>query len=89
MAAARLVFASGAAVTGVVPGHHPFGFFAGLGSLTLRLAGISHVKDPGQAVAPEDYPAAGRQITAVVLIAVDLEHQVHLGIRPSDLRPPP
>src|SRR5205809_259718 len=35
-----------------------------------------------------DYPAAGRQITAVVLIAVDLEHQVHLGIRPSDLRPP-
>jgi hypothetical protein len=85
-AAARSVFASGAAVTGVVPSHHPFGFFVDLGNLALGLAGISHVKGSGQAVTPEDYPAAGREITAVVLIAVDLQRQVHLSTRPSDLK---
>jgi hypothetical protein len=47
-AAARSVFASRAAVTGVVPSHHPFGFFVDLGSLALGLAGISHVKDPAR-----------------------------------------
>ena len=85
-AAARSGFTSGAAITGIVLSHHPFGFFVDLGSPVVGLVEISHVKDPDQAVVPEDYPAVGQEVTAVVLMAVDLQRQVHLSIRPSDLK---
>lgn len=85
-AAVRSIFASGVAVKGVVLSRHQFGFFVDLGSPALGLVQISHVKDPGQAVGPADYPAFGREITVVVLTAVDRQRQVHLSIRPSDLK---
>lgn len=84
-AAARLAFADGAVVRGVVLSHHPFGFFVDLGGSALGLVEITQVKDPDQAVSPADYPAVGMEITAVVLAAVDIQRQVHLSIRPSDL----
>jgi ribosomal protein S1 len=85
-ASAKSRFASGVVVRGVVLSHHPFGFFVDLGGTILGLVEIPRVKDPGQAVSPEDYPAAGQELTAVVLEAVDLQRQVHLSIRPSDLK---
>jgi ribosomal protein S1 len=85
-ASATSRFASGVVVRGVVLSHHPFGFFVDLGGTILGLVEIPRVSDPGQAVSPDDYPAVGREVTAVVLGAVDLQRQVHLSIRPSDLR---
>ena len=85
-ASAKTSFASGVVVRGVVLSHHRFGFFVGLGDTILGLVEIRHVKDPGQAVSSEDYPAVGEEVTAVVLGAVDLQRQVHLSIRPTDLK---
>lgn len=85
-ASARSRFASGIVIRGVVLSHHRFGFFVDLGDQVLGVAGIPRVKDPGQAVSPEDYPAVGEEIAAVVLGAVDLQQHVHLSIRPSDLK---
>lgn len=85
-ASARSRFASGMVVRGVVLSHHRFGFFVDLSDQVLGLVEIPRVKDPGQSVSPEDYPAVGEEITAVVLDAVDLQRQVHLSIRPSDLK---
>jgi ribosomal protein S1 len=84
-AVARARFTSGDVAAGVVPSHHPFGFFADLGSPVIGLVEIPRVKEPGQPVDPGDYPPVGQEITAVVLGAVDLQRQVHLSIRPSDL----
>ncbi len=70
---------------GVVLSHHPFGFFVDLGSPVTGLVEITRVKEPGQPVDPRDYPPVGQEITAVVLGAVDLQRQVHLSTRPSDL----
>jgi ribosomal protein S1 len=84
-AAAKARFTSGAVTTGAVLSHHPSGFFADLGRPVTGLVEIPRVREPGQPVDPRDYPPAGREITAVVLGAVDLQRQVHLSIRPSDL----
>ena len=78
-------FTSGIVTTGVVLSHHPFGFFVDLGEGFIGLVEIPRVKEPGQAVDPRDYPPVSQEITAVVLGAVDLQRQVHLSIRPSDL----
>jgi ribosomal protein S1 len=83
--AAKSRFTSGVVTTGVVLSHHPFGFFVDLGEGFIGLVEIPRVKEPGQAVDPRDYPPVGQEITAVVLGAVDLQRQVHLSIRPSDL----
>jgi ribosomal protein S1 len=88
---AKSRFTEGAVVTGVVLSHHPFGFFADMGDTVIGLVEIPHVKEPGQPVDTRDYPPVGQEITAIVLGAVDLKRQVHLSIRPSDLkaaRPP-
>lgn len=84
-AAAKSRLTSGAVVRGVVLSHHPFGFFVDLGEAVTGLVEIPCVKDPGQPVDPRDYPPVGQQVTAVVLGAVDLQRQIHLSIRPSDL----
>jgi ribosomal protein S1 len=86
-AAATSRYASGVAVSGVVLSHHAFGFFVDLGYPVTGLVEIPRVKDPGQPVDPRDYPPVGQKITAVVLGCVDLQRQVHLSIRPSDLAP--
>jgi len=78
-------FTSGVVATGVVLSHHPFGFFVDLGGPVTGLFEIPRVKEPGQPVDPRDYPPVGQEITAVVLGTVDLQLQVHLSIRPSDL----
>ena len=69
----------------MVLSHHRFGFFVDLGDAALGLVEIPGVKDPGQPVDARNYPPVGQEITAVVLDAVDLQRQVHLSIRPSDL----
>lgn len=84
-AAARSRFTGGVVATGVVLSHHPFGFFVDLGDPVIGLVEIPRVKESGQPVDPRDYPPIGQQITAVVLSAVNLQCQVHLSIRPSDL----
>jgi ribosomal protein S1 len=84
-AAAKSRFTSGAVATGAVLSHHPFGFFVDLGDQVTGLVEVVRVKDPGQSVDPQDYPPVGQEITAVVISAVDLQRQVHLSIRPSDL----
>jgi ribosomal protein S1 len=84
-AAAKSRFTSGVVVIGVVLSHHPFGFFVDLGYPIVGLVEIPRVKESWQPVDPRDYPPVGRKITAVVLDAVDLQRQVHLSIRPSDL----
>jgi ribosomal protein S1 len=84
-AAAKSRFTSGLVVTGLVLSHHPFGFFVDLGYPILGLVEVSRVKEPGQPVGSLDYPPVGQETTAVVLGAVDLQHQVHLSTRPSDL----
>jgi ribosomal protein S1 len=84
-AAAKARFTRGAVAAGVVLSHHRFGFFVDLGSPVTGLVEIPRVKEPGQPVDPRDYPPVGQEITAVVLGAVDLQRQVHLSTRPSDL----
>jgi ribosomal protein S1 len=84
-ATAKSRFTSGVVVTGVVLSHHPFGFFVDLGYPVIGLVEIPRVKEPWQPVDPQDYPPVGQKITAVVLTAVDLQRQVHLSIRPSDV----
>jgi ribosomal protein S1 len=84
-AAAKSRFTSGVVATGVVLSHHPFGFFVDLGDLVIGLVEIPRVKESWQPVDPRDYPPVGQEITAVVIGAVDLQRQVHLSIRPSDL----
>jgi ribosomal protein S1 len=84
-AAAKSRFTSGVVVTGVVLSHHQFGFFVDLGYPVIGLVEIPRVKELWQPVGPQDYPPVGQKITAVVLDAVELQRQVHLSIRPSDL----
>jgi predicted RNA-binding protein with RPS1 domain len=84
-AAAKSRFTSGVRVTGVVLSHHRFGFFVDLRDGAVGLVEIPRVKDPGQLVDARDYPPVSQEITAVVLDAVDLQRQIHLSIRPSDL----
>ncbi len=84
-AVAKARFTSGVVATGMVLSHHPFGFFVDLGAPVTGLVEIPRVKEPGQSVDPRDYPPVGQEITAVVLGAADLQRQVHLSIRPSDL----
>jgi ribosomal protein S1 len=84
-AAAKSRFTSGMVATGVVLSHHPFGFFVDLGGLVTGLVEIVRVKESWQPADPRDYPSVGQEITAVVLGAIDLQRQVHLSIRPSDL----
>jgi transcriptional accessory protein Tex/SPT6 len=84
-AAAKSRFASGVVVTGVVLSHHVFGFFVDLGYPILGLVEVSRVKESGQPVDSRDYPPVGQETTAVVLGAIDLQHQVRLSTRPSDL----
>jgi ribosomal protein S1 len=84
-AAAKSRFTSGVVATGAVLSHHPFGFFVDLGDPIIGLVEIVRVKEPRQAVDPRDYPPVGQEITAVVIGVVDLQRQVHLSIRPSDL----
>jgi ribosomal protein S1 len=83
-AAAKSRFTSGVVATGVVLSHHPFGFFVDLGDQIIGLVEIVRVKESGQSVDSRDYPPVGQEITAVVLGAVDQQHQVRLSIRPSD-----
>lgn len=85
-AAVKSFFTSGVVARGVVLSHHRFGFFVDLGDSVVGLVEIPRVKDPGQTASPEDYPAVGQEITTVVLGVVDLQRQVHLSIRPSDLK---
>jgi ribosomal protein S1 len=84
-AAAKSRFTSGVVVTGTVLSHHPFGFFVDLGEPIIGLVEIPRVKEAWQPVDPRDYPPVGQEVTAVVLSAVDLQRQVHLSVRPSDL----
>jgi predicted RNA-binding protein with RPS1 domain len=84
-AAAKVRFASGGVVTGVVLSHHAFGFFVDLGGPVTGLVEIPRVKEPWQPADLRDYPPVGQEITAVVLGPVDLQRQVHLSIRPPDL----
>lgn len=84
-AAATSRFTSGVGLTGIVLSHHAFGFFVDLGDAVIGLVEVLRVKDPGQPVSSRDYPSVGQEITAVVLGMVDLQRQVHLSIRPSDL----
>jgi ribosomal protein S1 len=84
-AAAKSRFTSGVIATGVVLSHHPFGFFVDLGDPVIGLVEITRVKESRQPVDPRDYPPVGQEISAVVLGAVDLQRQVHLSTRPSDL----
>jgi ribosomal protein S1 len=83
--AAKSRFMSGVAATGVVLSHHPFGFFVDLDDPVIGLVEIVRVKESWQPVDPQDYPLVGQEITAVVLGAVDLQRQIHLSTRPSDL----
>jgi ribosomal protein S1 len=75
----------GAIVSGTVLSHHPFGFFVDLGDPATGLVEIPMVTDPGVSVSPSDYPAVGSQVRAVVLVGNDLQRQVHLTMRPTDL----
>ena len=84
-AAAKARFTSGTVAAGVVLSHHRSGFLVDLGSPVTGLVEIPRVKEPWQPVDPRDYPPAGQEITAVVLGTADLQRQVHLSIRPSDL----
>jgi ribosomal protein S1 len=63
----------------------PVRVFVDLGGLVTGLVEIVRVKESWQPVDPRDYPSVGQEITAVVLGAIDLQRQVHLSIRPSDL----
>ncbi len=66
-AAARARFARGVIVKGVALSHHRFGFFVDLGYPVVGLIEIPRVREPGQPVGLQDYPAVGREVTAVVL----------------------
>jgi ribosomal protein S1 len=85
-AVAKSRFTKGVVATGLVLSHHPFGFFVDLDDTVTGLVEMPRVKELGQPVDTRDYPPVGQEITAVVLGAVDLQRQVHLSIRPSDLK---
>lgn len=79
----------GTRLSGVVTEHRHFGFFVDIGeSEAIGLVQITDIVDEG-GMTPEQYPAVGATIEAVVLGHNDRSKQIWLGMRPSQLNPPP
>ncbi|MFK7778988.1 MAG: hypothetical protein QM501_12865, partial [Gimesia sp.] len=65
--------------------HKHFGFFVAIpGTDYEGLVNIVSVKDEGK-VSPSDYPEIGSIIEAVVLGFGERNHQIGLGMKPSQL----
>jgi ribosomal protein S1 len=85
--AAKQRFAAGRVVRGTVTAHRPFGIFVDLGDpVATGLVQITEFLDSGR-MTPEQYPAIGETVTAVVLGHTDEgRKQVWLCLRPSILQ---
>jgi hypothetical protein len=66
---------------------HPFGFFLDMGYGSKIIGVVEYVKEAGERVTVDDYPAAGTPIAeAVILYFVPWPRaQAYLSIRPSDI----
>lgn len=80
-------FPVGSVVRGTVTAHHPFGVFVDLGDpVALGLVQVTEFLDGGR-MTPEQYPAVGEAVTAVVLGHTDERRkQVWLCVRPRVLQ---
>lgn len=87
---AKQRFPTGCRVRGTVTAHHPFGIFVDLADpVASGLIQITEFRDDGR-MTPEQYPARGETIEAVVLGHTDQSRkQVWLGMKPSQLRGSP
>ena len=85
--AAKKRFPAGRVVHGTVSAHCPFGIFVDLGDpIATGLVQITEFLDSGR-MTPEQYPAIGERVTAVVLGHTDEgRKQVWLCMRPSILQ---
>lgn len=77
--------AIGTVVKGEVFGHWPFGVVVKLKGPFVGLIEIPYFKEEGQRMTPKEYPDLGKPIRAVVKSFSELDHQVKLSARPSDL----
>ena len=86
-AAAKQRFPVGRVVRGTVVRHCPFGVFVDLGDpVATGLVQITEFLDGGR-MTPEQYPAVGETVTAVVLgHTEELRKQIWLCMRPSVLQ---
>ena len=76
----------GSHVFGHVLCHEPYGFFVSISGNNFQgLVQITDIKDD-ERVFPADYPAIGTYIEAVVLGFRDVNQQIWLGIKPSQVR---
>ena len=77
----------GSIVSGVVRSVHPFGFFLDMGYGSKIIGVVGYVKEIGERVQVDDYPAAGTPIAeAVILFFVPWPRaQAYLSIRPSGI----
>jgi small subunit ribosomal protein S1 len=74
----------GELVAGTVLRHEPFGVFVDVGYGYDGLIQITDFKDEG-VMTPDEYPAIGKKIQAVVLGFKDRGRQIWLGVKPSQL----
>jgi ribosomal protein S1 len=72
-------------VRGTVTEHKPFGVFVAIQDCPYPgLVQITDFKDQERMIAAE-YPAIGSSVTCVVLGYKEYEHQIWLGMKPSQL----
>lgn len=77
--------AIGDKVQGIVVAHQPYGVFVELSMTTAQgLIEIPNFKDVGR-MTPDQYPALGTTVVAVVLGFKESGNQVWLGVKPSQL----
>lgn len=77
--------AIGDKVQGIVVAHQPYGVFVELSMTTAQgLIEIPNFKDAGR-MTPDQYPALGTTVVAVVLGFKESGNQVWLGVKPSQL----
>jgi len=75
----------GSIVCGTVMQHEAFGVFVKLDACPFRgLVQITDFKDEGT-MSVGDYPAVGNRICAVVLGFKNLEQQIWLGMKPTQI----
>ena len=74
----------GEVVTGTVRQHWPFGVLVDLGHGFDGLIQVTDFKDEG-VMTPDEYPAVGAEVRAVVRGFKDHGQQIWLSVRPSDL----
>ena len=76
----KSILSVGEKIRGTISQHEPYGVFVNIGYGYDGLIQITDFKDNG-VMTPEEYPAIGEEIQAVILGFKDPGHQVWLGVK--------